>query len=119
MPVGGPGTPRSRIPFPEEVARALADEVNLQHLADGYDLHDRGLRDMREAIVVTGRPVGEVAQHCLDCGGGYSGLPLLWHGQTKVGNLSAAVYIPEHRAGADLTGPSLRRRSTGADHPCE
>jgi hypothetical protein len=48
MPVGGPGMPRSRIPFPEEVARALADEV-----------------------------------------------------------------------GADLTGPSLHRRSTGADHPCE
>jgi hypothetical protein len=114
MPVGGPGTLRSHIPFPEEVARALAAEVNVQHLADGYDLHDRGLRDMREAIVVTGRPVGEVAHLCLDCGGGYSGLPLLWHDQTKVGNLNAAVYNLEHRAGCrphrPVTTPPIHRR---------
>ncbi|MEU2735616.1 hypothetical protein ABZ656_09285 [Streptomyces sp. NPDC007095] len=114
MPVDGPCMPRSRILFPEEVARALADEVNLQHLADGYDLHDRGLRDRREAIVVTGRRVGEVTQPCPDCGGGCSGLPLCWHGQTKVGNLNAAVYIPEHPAGyrphRPVTTPPIHRR---------
>ncbi|MDO0909383.1 site-specific integrase [Streptomyces sp. DT2A-34] len=32
----------------------------------------------------------------LDCIGRYGGLPLLWHDQTKVGNLNAAVRIPDH-----------------------
>lgn len=96
MPVGGPGTPRSRNPFPDEVARALADEANLQQLADGYDPHDRGLRDMWETIIVTGRRASEVIQLRLDCVGRYGGLPLLWHDQTKVGNLNAAVRIPDH-----------------------
>ncbi len=96
MPVGGPGTLRSRNPFPDEVARALADEANLQQLADGYDPHDRGLRDMWETIIVTGRRASEVIQLRLDCVGRYGGLPLLWHDQTKVGNLNAAVRIPDH-----------------------
>ncbi|MGW2647129.1 tyrosine-type recombinase/integrase [Streptomyces sp. NPDC001393] len=96
MPVGGPGTPRSRNPFPDEVARALAEEANLQQLADGYDPHDRGLRDMWETIIVTGRRASEVIQLRLDCIGRYGGLPLLWHDQTKVGNLNAAVRIPDH-----------------------
>lgn len=95
MPVGGPGTPRSRNPFPDEVARALADEANLQQLADGYDPHDRGLRDMWETIIVTGRRASEVIQLRLDCVGRYGGLPLLWHDQTKVGNLNAAIRIPD------------------------
>lgn len=95
MPVGGPGTPRSRNPFPDEVARALADEANLQQLADGYDPHDWGLRDMWETIIVTGRRASEVIQLRLDCVGRYGGLPLLWHDQTKVGNLNAAVRIPD------------------------
>ncbi|MET8181519.1 site-specific integrase [Streptomyces sp. NPDC005336] len=95
MPVGGPGTPRSRNPFPDEVARALADEANLQQLADCYDPHDRGLRDVWETIIVTGRRANEVIQLRLDCVGRYGGLPLLWHDQTKVGNLNAAVRIPE------------------------
>lgn len=55
MPVGGPGTPRSRNPFPDQVARALADEANLQQLADGYDPRDRGLRDMWETIIAGNR----------------------------------------------------------------
>jgi integrase len=67
MPVGGPGTPRSRNPFPDEVARALADEANLRQLADGYDPHDRGLRDVWETIIVTGRRASEVIQLRLDC----------------------------------------------------
>ncbi|MGW3720215.1 hypothetical protein ACWD8L_24345 [Streptomyces sp. NPDC005133] len=33
MPVGGPGSPRSRNLFPDKVARALADEANLRRLA--------------------------------------------------------------------------------------
>ncbi|WP_258314838.1 tyrosine-type recombinase/integrase [Streptomyces sp. Act143] len=96
MPVGGPGTPRSRNPFLDEVARALADEANLRQLADGHDRHDRGLRDMWEIIIVTGRRASEVIQLRLDCVGRYGGLPLLWHDQTKVGNLNAAVRIPDH-----------------------
>nr|WSX75964.1 site-specific integrase [Streptomyces sp. NBC_00899] len=95
VPVGGPGTPRRRNPFPDEVARALADESNLRQLAEDHDPHDRGLRDMWEAIIITGRRANEVIQLHLDCIGRYGGLPVLWHDQTKVGNLNAAVRIPD------------------------
>ncbi|QMU80600.1 site-specific integrase [Streptacidiphilus sp. PB12-B1b] len=95
MPVGGPGTPRSRNPFPDEVARALADESNLRQLAEDHDPHDRGLRDMWEAIIITGRRANEVIQLHLDCIGRYGGMPVLWHDQTKVGNLNAAIRIPD------------------------
>ncbi len=96
MPVGGRGTPRSRNPFPDEVARAVADEASLQQLADDCDRHDRGLRDVWETIIVTGRRASEVIQLRLGCVGRYGGLPLLWHDQTKVGNLNAAARIPDH-----------------------
>lgn len=95
IPVGGPGTPRSRNPFPDEVARALADESNLRQLAKDHDPHDRGLRDVWEAIIITGRRANEVIQLRLDCIGRYGGLPVLWHDQTKVGNLNAAIRIPD------------------------
>lgn len=51
---------------------------------------------MWETIIVTGRRASEVIQLRLDCIGRYGGLPLLWHDQTKVGNLNAAVRIPDH-----------------------
>ncbi|MFE9096929.1 tyrosine-type recombinase/integrase [Streptomyces sp. NPDC007264] len=51
---------------------------------------------MWETIIVTGRRASEVIQLRLDCVGRYGGLPLLWHDQTKVGNLNAAVRIPDH-----------------------
>ncbi|MER7312082.1 MULTISPECIES: hypothetical protein [Streptomyces] len=47
----------------------LADEANLRQLAVGYDPHDRGLRDMWETIIVTGRRASEVIQLRLDCVG--------------------------------------------------
>lgn len=50
---------------------------------------------MWETIIVTGRRASEVIQLRLDCVGRYGGLPLLWHDQTKVGNLNAAVRIPD------------------------
>jgi integrase len=95
LPPGGKEVKRSRGPFSDEAARALADEGNLRRLAEGYDPRDRGLRDIWEAIVFTGRRCGEVVQLRLDCTGRYHGLPMLWHDQTKVGNLNAAVRIPE------------------------
>ncbi|MFE1016641.1 hypothetical protein ACFW4M_36050 [Streptomyces sp. NPDC058794] len=51
---------------------------------------------MWETIIVTGRRASEVIQLRLDCVGRYDGLLLLWHDQTKVGNLNAAVRIPDH-----------------------
>jgi hypothetical protein len=42
---------RTRSPFPDEVARALADEDNLRRLAEVYDPFDRGLRDAWETII--------------------------------------------------------------------
>jgi hypothetical protein len=40
---------------------------------------------------------GEVIQLRLGCVGRYGGrAALLWHDQTKVGNLNAAVRIPDH-----------------------
>jgi integrase len=85
----------ARRPYPDEVARALADEDNLKQFAQLYDPHDLGLRDMWEIVVTTGRRVGEVVQVRWDCLGRYNGLPMFWHDQTKVGNYDVAIRIPE------------------------
>ena len=95
MPEPGPIIRRTRAPFPDEVARALADETNLRTLAEVHDPCDRGLRDAWETIIVTGRRCSEVLNLRLDCLGRYGGLPMLWHDQTKVGNYDAAIRIPE------------------------
>ena len=58
-------TPRR--PFTDEVARALADPDNLARLATEHDPLDRGLRDMWEATVLTGRRIGEVIGARWDC----------------------------------------------------
>ena len=95
MPAAGRVVQRSRPPFTDGVARALADEANLQALARDHDPFDRGLRGAWETIIVTGRRCSEVLGLRLDCLGRYGGLPMLWHDQTKVGNYDAAVRIPE------------------------
>jgi integrase len=95
-PTAGASTGRvPRRPFPDEVARALADPDNLARLAAEHDPFDRGLRDMWETTVLTGRRVGEVIAVRWDCLGRYGGLPMFWHDQTKVGNYDAAIRIPE------------------------
>ncbi len=95
MPFGGSMAKRARSPFTDEVARALADEDNLKRLAADYDANDRGIRDVWETIVITGRRGREVTDLRLECVGRYHGLPLLWHDQTKVGNYDEAIRIPE------------------------
>lgn len=95
MPAPGRVIRRARAPFPDEVARALADEVNLRKLAELYDPFDRGLRDAWETIIATGRRCSEVLNLRLDCLGRYGGLGMLWHDQTKVGNYDQAIRIPE------------------------
>jgi integrase len=95
MPTAGAIIRRSRSPFPDGVARALADDANLRKLADAHDPCDRGLRDVWETITVTGRCCSEVLNLRLDCLGRYGGLPMLWHDQTKVGNYDQAIRIPE------------------------
>ncbi len=95
MPAGGRAVTRSRSPFPDEVARALADEANLTRLAEVHDPADRGLRDVWEAIICTGRRASEVITLRLECTGRYNGLPMLWHDQTKVGKYDEAIRIPE------------------------
>ncbi|MEV0693908.1 hypothetical protein [Streptomyces sp. NPDC050388] len=87
---------RARSPFTDEVARALADEANLQQLAERHDPDDQGLRDMWEAIVYTGRRAGEILNLKLECLGRYNGLPMLWHDQTKVGNDDALALDLRH-----------------------
>jgi hypothetical protein len=105
---------RARRPFPDEVARALADDANLGRLAAGYDPEDQGMRDIWETIVCTGRRVSEVIKVRLDCIGRYGGLPMFWHDQTKVGNLDVAIRIsgtppPDpHRTSAQDRGPIHR-----------
>ena len=97
VPTAGATTGRiPRRPFPDEVARALADEDNLRRLAAAHDPDDRGLRDMWEITVTTGRRIGEVLAVRWDCLGTYGGLPMFWHDQTKVGNYDASIRIPEH-----------------------
>ncbi len=95
MPQPGTIIRRARHPFPDGVARALADDANLRRLASAHDPCDRGLRDAWETIIVTGRRCSEVLNLRLDCLGRYGGLPMLWHDQTKVGNYDAAIRIPE------------------------
>lgn len=96
FPPMGTGRHRTRSPFTDEVARALADEDNLQRFAGTHDPDDRGLRDIWETIIVTGRRASEVIKLRLDCVGRYNKLPMLWHDQTKVGNYDQAVRIPEY-----------------------
>jgi hypothetical protein len=96
LPHGGGMIHRTRAPFTDEAARALASEANLSRLAAGFDPLDRGIRDIWEIIVTTGRRCSEVTELRLDCTGRYGGLPLLWHDQTKVGNYDEAVRIPEY-----------------------
>ncbi|QHE72806.1 tyrosine-type recombinase/integrase [Rhodococcus sp. WAY2] len=96
LPTAGASTGRTaRRPFPDEVARALADPENLRRLDEVHDPLDRGLRDMWETTVTTGRRIGEVLQLRWDCLGRYGGLPMFWHDQTKVGNYDVAIRIPE------------------------
>ena len=95
-PTAGASTGRvPRRPFPDQVARALADPDNLNRLAAEHDPLDHGLRDMWETTVLTGRRVGEVIGVRWDCLGRYGGLPMFWHDQRKVGNYDAAIRIPE------------------------
>ena len=128
MPAAGPAPVRKRSPFPDEVARALADEANLARLAEVHDPSDFGLRDIWETIIVTGRRVSEVLQLRLDCTGRYGGLAMLWHDQTKVGRYDQAIRIPEwlfsaaRRAPGNHRGPvhrparaRPRRRAAGGD----
>jgi integrase len=85
----------ARRPFPDEVARALADEANLAELAATYDPADRGVRDVWETAVSTGRRISEVISVRWDCLGRYGGLAMFWHDQAKVGNYDVAIRIPE------------------------
>ncbi len=94
LPYGGGSRGGRRKPFPDDVARALAHEANLKHL-ETMDVEDRGLRDIWEALIVTGRRCSEVIKLRLECVGRYGGLPMLWHDQTKVGNLDEGIRISE------------------------
>lgn len=94
LPYGGKAPLRPRRPFSDQVAQALAEEANLVRLAERYDPKDLGIRDAWEVIITTGRRCSEVLELRLECIGRYGQLELLWHDQTKVGNLDEAVRIP-------------------------
>ncbi|MEU9391473.1 tyrosine-type recombinase/integrase [Streptomyces sp. NPDC048324] len=83
-----------RRPFPDDVAQAVTKDTNLQAL-DAQDVDDRGLRDIWEALVVTGRRCREVTNLRLECIGRLGGLPMLWYDATKVGNYDEAIRISE------------------------
>ncbi|MFJ2810566.1 tyrosine-type recombinase/integrase [Kitasatospora sp. NPDC087271] len=85
---------RRRSPFPDDLARALADPGNLRRMED-YDPSNLGLRDAWEALVLTGRRANEVLQVRFECITRLNGLALFWHDQTKVGNYDQAIRIPE------------------------
>ncbi|WP_370357326.1 tyrosine-type recombinase/integrase [Catenulispora sp. MAP12-49] len=86
--------PGRRRPFPDEVAQALGDSSNLARL-EALDVDDRGLRDIWEILIITGRRSGEVSGLRLDCISRMRNLPMFWHDQTKVGKLDQAIRIPE------------------------
>ena len=83
-----------RRPFPDDAARALADEANLTRF-QSLDYEDRGLRDIWEALILTGRRGTEVSKVRLECLSRLNGMPIFWHDQTKVGNYDEAIRIPE------------------------
>lgn len=95
LPNAGPNVTRRRAPFSDQMAAALSDEANLRRLADEFDPRDTGIRDVWEAILCTGRRSSEVLNLRLNAAAMHGGLPYLWHDQTKVGNLDAAIRIPE------------------------
>lgn len=95
FPTAGHDPQRSRNPFSDNVAQALADEANLAALARDYDPNDRGVRDIWEILITTGRRSGEVRKLRFDCVGRYGTFPMLWHDQTKVGNYNEGIRIPE------------------------
>ena len=68
VPYGDTPPKRARAPFSDEIARAVVDEDNLRRLAD-LDANRRGLRDIWETIVATGRRGGEVVSLRLDLSG--------------------------------------------------
>ncbi|MFE3943249.1 tyrosine-type recombinase/integrase [Streptomyces sp. NPDC059118] len=90
----GKRTQRRRRPFPDDVAKAVANQSNLQAL-DALDVDDRGLLDCWEALVITGRRCREVLELRLECIGRLGGLPMFWYDATKVGNYDEAIRIPE------------------------
>ncbi|WP_432167029.1 hypothetical protein [Streptomyces sp. bgisy031] len=83
IPNGGGSRGSRRQPFSDEVARALATDANLE-LLDQRDVEDRGLRDIWETLVFTGRRSNDVIKLQLECVGRINDLPELWHDQTKV-----------------------------------
>ncbi|MER5753820.1 hypothetical protein [Streptomyces sp. NPDC002088] len=91
MPFAGGEPLRARRPFPDEVARVLADEINLAQLVEKHDPDDQGMRDVWETIVVTDRRVNEVLKVRWGYIGRYGGLPMFWHDQTKVGNYDTGL----------------------------
>ncbi|GAA3819077.1 hypothetical protein GCM10022403_060610 [Streptomyces coacervatus] len=93
VPYGGSPSGR-RNPFPDDVARALAAQENLRGL-EALDEDDRGLRDIWEALVLTGRRGSEVSGVRLECIGRLKKIPMFWHDQTKVGNFDEGIRIPE------------------------
>jgi hypothetical protein len=46
-------------------------------------------------VIATGRRCREILELRQECLGRYGGVPMLWHDQTKVGHLDAAIRIPE------------------------
>ncbi|MCX4882595.1 tyrosine-type recombinase/integrase [Streptomyces sp. NBC_00847] len=96
LPRGGRAQGRKRRPFDDRLARALADDGNLSRFATNWDPNDRGLRDAWEALVYTGRRCSEVLELRFNCISYLNGIPMLWHDQTKVGNLDAGIRIPEY-----------------------
>jgi hypothetical protein len=96
LPSGGAAVTRKRSPFCDSDAHELADPGNLAVLAAQFDPTDRGVRDVWEGLVLTGRRANEIIQLRLDCTGRHSGLALLWHDQTKVHQFDEAIRIPDY-----------------------
>ncbi|WP_344242680.1 hypothetical protein [Actinocorallia libanotica] len=107
FPTGGQTLHRTRSPFTDASAEALAAPDNLARLAE-TDPADRGMLDIWRLTAATGRRPGEVRELRLDCLGIVNRVPLLWHDQTKVGNYDEAIRIPKYAHQIVLT----RRRKT-------
>jgi integrase len=95
MPAGGKAVVPKRRPFDDDVARALTHPDNLRVLAVDYDPYGYGFREIWETVIATGRRCREILELRQECLGRYGGVPMLWHDQTKVGHLDAAIRIPE------------------------
>ena len=94
IPFAGPQPKRKPRPLTDEALAALVDETNLEQLK-ALDTMNLGASEIWQTQIAVGRRISEILTLRLNCVSVHFGRPVLWHDQTKVGQLDASVPIPQ------------------------